>query len=121
MSSTWKTLVIGSLVVNAVLVVAVIALAVHLSNSVDASNQQAAQASRTADAALQQAVDAQNAAQPGAGVAEELPDVISEQGRVRSQLNALCAVLEGPYPPPPPKSQVAVLVRQLDAQVCAAP
>jgi hypothetical protein len=124
MSRTWRTLVIASLAINVVLIPCVAVLLLRetpTQSTVDKANRTATNAQHNATQALQIAVNAQNAAQPAATSAQDLIGVISEQGRVRAQLNALCAWADAPYPAPPAGSQLAKLLHDLDQQACQAP
>jgi uncharacterized protein YpmS len=121
MPEIWRTLVVVSLALNAVLVICVAVLLTRdtASPSVVADAARRADvATKTAGQALQLAVNEQNTSNSLQTVPDELTQVISEQTTLHAQLTALCAWAEGPYPPPKAGSELDRLLKQLDQQAC---
>jgi hypothetical protein len=117
MSTTWRVLVLISLVVNGLLIVAVLALATRDTPSaadLKRVEHKTALAQDTANQALQFGVDSQNADQQFQPVADQLVDLISEQTHQHAQLQGLCDWAESV----PPGSQQAKQLRGFKAAVC---
>jgi hypothetical protein len=117
MSTTWRVLVLISLVLNGVLIVAVLALATRDSPSaadLRRVEHKTAVAQDTANQALQFGVDSQNADQQFQPVADQLVDMISEQTHQQEQLQGICDWAESA----PPGSRQAKQLRGLKAAVC---
>jgi len=117
MSTTWRVLVLVSLVLNGLLIVAVLALATRDTPSaadLKRVEHKTALAQDTANQALQFGVDSKNADQQCQPVADQLVDLISEQGHQHEQLQGLCDWAESV----PPGSLQATQLRGFRAAVC---
>jgi len=117
MSTTWRVLVLVSLVLNGLLIVAVLALATRDTPSaadLKRVEHKTALAQDTANQALQFGVDSKNADQQFQPVADQLVDLISEQGHQHEQLQGLCDWAESV----PPGSLQATQLRGFRAAVC---
>src|SRR4051812_6038784 len=117
MSTTWRVLVLVSLVLNGLLIVAVLALATRDTPSaadLKRVEHKTALAQDTANQALQFGVDSKNADQQFQPVADQLVDLISEQGHQHEQLQGLCDWAESV----PPGSLQSTQLRGFRAAVC---
>lgn len=117
MSTTWRVLVLISLVLNGMLVAAVFALATRDSPStadMQRVEHKTALAQDTANQALQFGVNSHNADQQFQPVADQLVDIISEQTRQHDQLQGLCDWAESA----PHGSQQEITLRGFQANVC---
>ncbi len=116
MSTTWRVLVLISLVLNGMLVVAVFALATRSPSAADMRRveHKTALAQHTANQALQFGVDSHNADQQFQPVSDQLVDIIGEQIRQHGQLQGLCDWAESA----PHGSQQEAVLRGFQASVC---